>query len=106
MFFGNLTMMTGAHFYLFIQCVFIAREQPIHPEVDIACPFFEIMSTIKACLDVIVWSAILLLCKHVSLLVLLLLLFHTKLSVDSLIFSVVAVSWCPSFSVRYLSQLC
>ena len=54
----------------------------MHPGLAIACSFFEIMSMTKAYLDVIFCSAILLLCKHVFLLMLLLLLSHAKLSVN------------------------
>ena len=77
----------------------------MHPGPAIACSIFEIISTAKSYLDVIVWSRLLLLCKHVSLLVLLSMSFHAKLLVNLLIFSAVAVSRYESFFVLHLSML-
>ena len=44
----------------------------MQPKSVIACSFFEIISDANAYLDTFFWCAILLLCKHVYLLVLLL----------------------------------
>ena len=106
MLYGSLTMMHGMHFFLFIKCIFITRKWRAYPESAISCSFIKIMSMAKVYLDVIIWSTILLLCRHASLLALLSLLSRAKLSFDPLIlFSAVAAFWCPSFFVRHLSLL-